>query len=503
MQPPGTGKTHTIVAAVKLLKLHFQVPHPILLCAHTNVAVDNLALGAKRAGLKVVRAGDGDRLTHDELRGRTLDELMGGHAKKAIWDDMRAALVQKRQECFDLERNLRNRTALEEEARADGIITTPQQAYANAARGQNRIAELKQSIVKLHQSAFMLEQVMLAEILRDTDVICATAIASVSSRLRAVDFPVVFFDEGSQATESITLVPLMKGAKHLSIIGDHRQLPPVVASVEARKLGLSLSLFERLIKRGDVPSTMLDVQHRMHPVLSEFPNAAFYKGALQNGASTSSIAPLKSAFVSPPLIKGASIEGTQHERLTFLTHSHPEQRNDKSLRNPGEAELVGRIIADLLVQNPELQGSQIGIVAPYAAQVKLLRQTLHDPTSAQRHALEAHLQHLGQRSRASELSSIEVHTVDGFEGREKLAIVFSSVRSNEEGFVGFLADARRMCVALTRAKSGLWILGNLATWEAAKLSEVGASTVDAPDTNVLKEYAEWVEKKGLVVDASY
>jgi regulator of nonsense transcripts 1 len=97
-------------------------------------------------------------------------------------------------------------------------------------------------------------------------------------------FPIVLIDEATQACESECLLPLLHGAKHVILVGDHCQLGPVVLCKNAAKAGLKLSLFERLVKLKIKPH-MLQVQYRMHPKLSEFPSNTFYNGNLQNGVS--------------------------------------------------------------------------------------------------------------------------------------------------------------------------------------------------------------------------
>lgn len=111
----------------------------------------------------------------------------------------------------------------------------------------------------------------------------------------------------------------------------------------------------------------------------------------------------------------------------------------------------------------DLQGQDIGVIAPYAAQITLLLRYLN--TEAQ--FLERFKSVLGIQ-RAMQLSQIEVKTVDGFEGREKEVIIFSTVRNNQKGHIGFLADKKRLNVGLTRAKRGLIVLGSISTLRAGK-----------------------------------
>lgn len=524
-QPPGTGKTRTIVEAIKLLKLEFQVVHPVLLTAHTNVAVDNLADGCRKAGLKVVRTGPSARV-RDSLLDCTLDAHVARHPWKGALDETKAviqklqrellAIMNRQQRLSDSAQRQRllaansaeqktpyakKETGMDEEGEWELDEELRVAALADAAdehrptRGPEAIPLIKKQISRSLAREYFLKQVITGEVLHGADVVCTTAIAAGSPSLKMIDFPIVFFDEGSMATEPISLIALMKGCRHLAIIGDHKQLPPVVSSTEARQRGLSLSLFERLINRGDVPSTMLNVQHRMHPSLSLFPNHAFYDAALCDGEDTHALAPLVSAF----LPSGQSSESSENEstrHLSFVAHSGREKKMDNSLSNWAEARLVCKIIVDLLARNPELKGSDIGIVTPYIAQVMLLERLIKREGPLRTEAEDT----LGA-ARAAQLADVETHTVDGFEGREKASIIFSTVRTNAQGFVGFLADRRRLNVALTRAQRALFVLGNLETLKKAQLGEMGAKAVEKPDLETIRRFAGWMESGGYVVRA--
>jgi superfamily I DNA and/or RNA helicase len=182
---------------------------------------------------------------------------------------------------------------------------------------------------------------------------------------------------------------------------------------------------------------MLDTQYRMHPDISSFPNSAFYASALKDGPppNGTNFDPPKTSYLVP----GSNV--------TFVDHDHPETAESSSLANYGDAAIVCNIVADLLYHNPNLQGDQIGIIAPYTAQVRLVLDKMLDYEPHQ----EAFMDMLGPE-RFKEIAKIEVKTVDGFQGREKEVMIVSMVRSNPGGWVGFLGDWRRLNVALTRAR---------------------------------------------------
>jgi superfamily I DNA and/or RNA helicase len=179
---------------------------------------------------------------------------------------------------------------------------------------------------------------------------------------------------------------------------------------------------------------MLVVQHRMHEALMAFPSARFYDGRLiAHGA----VRQRRLAIDEDPILLPErpldviDTAGTGHEEGAA--------EGGVTKENVGEAALVARVLIQLVARG--VAPADIGVVTPYAGQVALL------------HAAVPHLVDEG----------LEIDSVDGFQGREKDVIVLSAVRSNAAGEVGFLADARRLNVAITRAKRKLIVVGDSAT----------------------------------------
>lgn len=146
------------------------------------------------------------------------------------------------------------------------------------------------------------------------------------------------------ATEPAALIPLMKGSKHVAIIGDHKQLPPVIVSAQAQEGGLAVSLFERLVREGKIPSIMLDTQYRMHPAISAFPSGAIYNSALKDGTDPAALVPPETEY----------LPGRHGHRapLAWISHGHGEAPRSRSLENAGEAQICADVVADLLAKNP-------------------------------------------------------------------------------------------------------------------------------------------------------
>lgn len=227
----------------------------------------------------------------------------------------------------------------------------------------------------------------------------------------------------------------------------------------------------------------------MHPDISSFPNHSFYHAALQDSTSVSrqDFTSWRSSFLFPG-------EHDQPSRpVTFIHHDHPEVRIGQSFGNPKQADIVCKLAVDLLSTNGGLSGADIGIISPYAAQSRLISEGLYN--RIRQEGLNA-----SSKTRLlDEMRLIEVNTVDGFQGREKSIIVLSCVRSNSSGTIGFLADLRRLNVAMTRARHSMFVVGNAATLKLAG-GRVGDSSGGylRGDGHVWTRYLEWLEDKGMV-----
>jgi superfamily I DNA and/or RNA helicase len=210
------------------------------------------------------------------------------------------------------------------------------------------------------------------------------------------------------------------------LAGDHLQLPPTVLSAEAQGGGLGISLFERLaaLHGGSAMVTLLE-QHRMNERIMRFPSRALYGGLLR----------------AHPAAAGRAIDEAPLELVDTsgrgFEEAEPEGSDSKV--NEGEALLAAREVERVLSLG--LSPAEVAVISPYDGQVQRLRQLL------------------GVRCE----EGLEVDTVDGFQGREKEAVVVSLVRANGRGEVGFLSDVRRMNVAITRARRKLVVVGDGAT----------------------------------------
>ncbi|TMW99862.1 hypothetical protein EJD97_001837, partial [Solanum chilense] len=290
--------------------------------------------------------------------------------------------------------------------------------------------------------------------------VCAASVSGqrFSSSSEGVLFDAVVIDEAAQALEPASLIPLQllkSTGTRCVMVGDPKQLPATVLSNIASKFSFQCSMFERL-QRAGYPVNMLTQQYRMHPEICRFPSFHFYDGKLVDGDQLSS--------------KVASFHGTKGlGPYVFFDIVDGKELHDKksgtlSLYNECEADAAVEVLRFFKRRfSSEFAGGRIGIITPYRCQLSLLRSRFSSAFGS------------------SITADMEFNTVDGFQGREVDIVILSTVRAFEacsnatqvnSSRIGFVADVRRMNVALTRAKLSLWIMGNARTlrtnqnWEA-------------------------------------
>ena len=400
--PPGTGKTTTVV---ELIRQSVRRGERVLACAASNLAVDNLLERLLLAGEKAIRLGHPARVM-PELREHTLDLMVESHP------DLKLAREWTK-EAWSLRRQAGR--------------------YTRSAPEPGARREARDEAKRLLHDARKLESQLVEYLLETSTVVCATLTGLNQDILGDREFDLVVIDEAAQSTEPPCWIPLVRGKK-LVLAGDHCQLPPTILSSEAKREGFAVSMMERLVTRwGDLVARRLTTQYRMHEQIMTFSSDEFYESQLVCAPAVREHLLADLPNIVPNPLSQTSI------RFFDTAGSDCVERDEvdgESRENPGEAQFVARQIAELLESG--VSPGEIAVITPYAAQARLLRELISEPL-------------------------IEIDTVDGFQGREKEAVVISLVRSNEKGELGFLADVRRMNVALTRARRKLIVFGDSAT----------------------------------------
>jgi predicted DNA helicase len=401
--PPGTGKTTTVVELIRQMVARGET---VLACAPSNHAVDNLLEKLLAIGELPVRLGHPARVS-PELRARALD-----------------VLAEKHPDARQARKTARDALALFRQA----------DKWTRAKPQPGEKAALRREAKEMLAEARRLEALASERVLDEARVVCATLTGLDSRVLAQRRYAVAVIDEACQATEPAAWVPLLR-ADRLVLAGDHCQLPPTIISHEAAEKGLAVSLQERLVGLyGPGIARLLTVQYRMHESIMGFSNGEFYGGEL-----------VADALVAAHRLRdlpGVRAEPATERPVQFIDtagagYDEELEEDTGSRRNLQEADLAARKVRQLL--DAGVGPRQVGVIAPYRAQVRALKERLGD------------------------VEGLEIDSVDGFQGREKEAIVVSLVRSNPEGEIGFLDDVRRTNVALTRARRALIAIGDSAT----------------------------------------
>lgn len=398
--PPGTGKTTTLVEAVReVLRRENQV----LICAQSNMAVDWISEKLIERGVSVLRVGNPLRMT-DEMLAHSYERRFSDHPDYPhLWA---------------LRRQIR-------------------QLYALPRR--SRPASFRSKIDALREKASSLEWRIRQQLFEETRAVTCTLAGSASQLLDGLHFHTLFIDEAAQALEAACWIAIRR-ADRIVLAGDHQQLPPTVKCPDAARGGLSRTMMEQIVSHCPETVTLLDVQYRMNETLMTFPSRWFYGGRVKSAPEVRHRGILDFDVPATWIDTDYLDDAGQEE---FVGEGYGRV-------NKAEAELTLQVLRDYIrrIGPDRMMDERIdfGIISPYRAQVQFLRRLL-------RHDEE--LRPFRQM--------MTVNTVDGFQGQERDVVLISLVRANDKGQIGFLGDLRRMNVAMTRARMKLIILGHVPT----------------------------------------
>nr|XP_043619966.1 uncharacterized protein LOC122591790 [Erigeron canadensis] len=266
-------------------------------------------------------------------------------------------------------------------------------------------------------------------------IFCTTSSSYKLHNVAMVPLSILVIDEAAQLKEAESTIPLqLPGVKHAILIGDERQLPAMVTSNVCIASKYGRSLFDRLSSLGH-SKHLLNVQYRMHPTISFFPNWKFYQKQILD-AENVTCKSYEKGYLSGPMFGSYSF-------INVVGGREEKDEDGRSWRNMVEVAIVIKIVQNLhKAWSDSKRKLTVGVVSPYAAQVV----SIQDKIARKYEKLDGF--------------SVKVKSIDGFQGGEEDIIILSTVRSNSHGNVGFLFSLQRTNVALTRARHCLWILGN-------------------------------------------
>jgi superfamily I DNA and/or RNA helicase len=271
------------------------------------------------------------------------------------------------------------------------------------------LKEVKSIRAEIKKTQAYAEEKWMAE----ADVVAGTPIGLYDSGVDEKHFHTLVIDEAGQCLEPLAwcVIPL---ADKVVLAGDHFQLPPVVLSAEAARMGFNRSILEVALENVSEVH-LLNVQYRMKPSIAGFSSAYFYDKLLTHAAHLSD-------------------SGQHFQYIDTAGSGYQEEHGPDgvSLQNEGELQLVRK-----LIDNEIMDLHSTAFISPYAGQVARAREVLP--------------------------AGLRISTIDSFQGQEMKTIIVSLVRSNDDGEIGFLKDHRRMNVAITRAQENLYVIGDSAT----------------------------------------
>ncbi|EFJ32566.1 hypothetical protein SELMODRAFT_407541 [Selaginella moellendorffii] len=482
--PPGTGKTRTILGIVSALLAHANEEAgkaeehemlDVLTDNHQTEFRDKLKATRISHGVynydggtywpSIVRVGDTKRV-HSQAMAVHIDRLVAKRMAENAGVHNAHSPQELRSKLDEVLGNMQALAAPAEVESQDGI---PKLDKLAGLQEQQRLLLSELIKVENREHGFLMgsnrkkKQAMKLEVLREADVVLTTLsgcgghiystlmefIATRDAQAAEMLFDAVIIDEAAQAVEPSTLIPLqlLKATRGKCIlIRDPKQLPATVLSVPASRLLFDCSMFESF------PVSMLTTQYRMHPEIRSFPSTHYYDGQLKDGST---------------VLHGnrsAPFHRESHTGFFDIRDGQERPGSMQSLTNPDEAEFIFQLLRVLKERYlEEVRPGRIGVITPYQEQRKVLQENMR-----------------------SLHSGIDVNTVDSFQGREADIIVLSTVRASfgdSQAGVGFLADVRRMNVALTRAKFSLWVVGNARTLERNPDWKALPKTVALPQRN--------------------
>lgn len=410
--PPGTGKTTTLVHAINSLAKHSD--QKILVVAPSNTAVDLLTEKLAAEGLKVIRVGNPARVS-ERLLAATLDHQMMGHP------EMKTIKTLKKQA-----------------SEFKNMAHKYKRSFGKAERDQRKA--LFDEAHKIGKEVEKTEQYIMDNLFTKAQIITATLVGANHYTVRNLRYQTIVIDEAGQALEPACWIPILKAQKVI-LAGDHFQLSPTIKSNEAARNGLNTTLLEKMASLHPESVVLLNEQYRMHQDIMGYSSKVFYQNALKAHHSVAN-----------------QLLYTDDAPICFIDTagcSFEEKLDGTSTTNPDEAAFLVKHLTHLVDHLQTGHGDNpfpsIAIVSPYKQQVQVLNALINDNDVLSPYS-----------------NQIAVNTIDSFQGQERDVVYISLTRSNADGTIGFLADTRRMNVAMTRARKKLVVVGDSATLSKSK-----------------------------------
>ncbi|XP_055679401.1 NFX1-type zinc finger-containing protein 1-like [Lutzomyia longipalpis] len=408
--PPGTGKTSVALNIVQHLLPNTSLR--ILVVTYRNLALDKFLLECSAFTEKIVRLGHqfADPAVKKFSPDKSLLDQRYRHIKWKSYSEYREIMEKFVDEMKCLDVGDSKETILE--------------SFNNLRKATMRLNQL--STLDMYHSC------------RDARIIGMTTSGAARNHelLELLRPQIVIMEEAAEVPESHIITTLTEFTEKLILIGDHKQL---FHNFDANLYSSNYteSLFGRLIGIG-VQNVCLNVQYRMHPDIADLIRPTIYKG-LKDGENVKQYKAIKGVVRNLFCISHKNLESLAEERYAMLKKEFPMGRNASTSKENFYEMLFTVGLANYLRQQG-YQSHEVVILTTYSGQQAATASIL---------------------MQFPWLKEVEVHTVDSFQGQECRIVILSLVRSNQDGNIGFLINEQRLCVLLTRAKEGLYIVGNM------------------------------------------
>jgi molybdopterin-guanine dinucleotide biosynthesis protein len=452
--PPGSGKTEVIAKAAHELAT---AGERVLVTSHTNIAVDNVIEKlATQDDHRVVRAGRPEKLSKGskELMLSKVIEDSDDEKITEVLDmveKLKSGISTLNDKIWNLEKN---RSVIENAAETQPVNSqNADEVAAEIAAKQEKLTESRRLIRELQEQAE-------AASTRGADITGATIIRSQLGGLAQVDFDTVIIDEASQIPVPLGLLGMVN-AKKWVVVGDHNQLQPVIktANTNDGSPPAGASIFSFLRNRYDIEQ-WLEHHYRSHEDIIGFAQEHIYDnrieiddscpGGINLSPKTQSISKPEAIAAGPPVVF-VDVAGEEAWRKRF-----------SGSINTAEIEVVSELVGQF-VEN-EVSEKELGVITPYRGQRSMIADEI------------------------PEYGDVEVSTVDGFQGRERDSIIFSTVNTKKGG-LRFSGNPNRFNVASTRPKNRFIMIGNRSAIEQ-----------NAPMGNTLRKFVRYAAERGGIFD---
>ena len=443
--PPGTGKT---LVAAELALHHIKQGRKVLLVAKTNKAADMMisalinlieSTGASKDLLDLaLRLGVEEKIA-PSLRKYTLQSKLEAHTKYPELRDIESKKDNFSSELENTNNGIKEIDDFITSKPLFGAIRVPI-AETKKIRLRSKVEEIQHELLILNAKSFKLRREIADEIIERAPVIVATAYQCPRPELREIMFDAVIFDESSQAMmpEAAMALVKLKSDGFLTVIGDHKQLGPIVMS-EHSMLKVSLyDLLHKRIKEHDRTTppnkkAMLSLrrQYRMHPDIAEICRMLSYPEGLETAEIDRTlrvdVSRLNDCWEDRVIDPGKAVVFVSTEEVAT---QETKDRKGSTL-NLKEVEIIEDIVKRL--EDLGVQPHQISIISAYRGQRELI---------------------------SGRMRKLSVGTVDSFQGDENDVVIFDITRDNLKGAIGFMKDSNRLNVAVSRARKKLIVVGN-------------------------------------------